>query len=462
MGRGSTPRDYDNDEQYFHITGSSKNNSITVFTADIKHVVDITLDNVHIELDTNNSALNLDTSSANVKLKGSNTLISRGIANAAGIRITQGSTGGYSYYLNIEGDSEDGFDSLTVRGGTGSAGIGGINPGNPLQQYLRTAGVITIRNCMVTAVGGLEAAGIGGADEGQGGTITINGAIIDARGGRMAAGIGDGYFMKPPGPESRGAEIAIEKSIVEAFPGVFSGGRGPDNGPAILGKGIEINNSLVNAVGHFTTRGSTNPLTAGIDCGEITIDSSFVTAIGQPALRPNTVTLTATHYVKTNTAGADPGGDGKKFEEVEYENNPNNRFVSFMLEPPENAIPAPEITGAQATSSRSVTLTFTNDDDVHDIEGYFVWCENTDAMAMVESGITNPITTTITGLAPATTYRFRVAAYTADDISPPSDAWVITTPESGGGGGGCDAGFGAMALLLIAVPCAARMSKKKR
>lgn len=46
----------------------------------------------------------------------------------------------------------------------------------------------------MTATGGIQAAGIGGGDEGRGSeTITISGGKVEANGVNFAAGIGGGY-----------------------------------------------------------------------------------------------------------------------------------------------------------------------------------------------------------------------------------------------------------------------------
>lgn len=55
------------------------------------------------------------------------------------------------------------------------------------------AGTITIHGGTVKAIGGEEAAGIGGGGwNGSGGTITINGGGVNATGGDGGAGIGGG------------------------------------------------------------------------------------------------------------------------------------------------------------------------------------------------------------------------------------------------------------------------------
>ncbi|MCL2009197.1 MAG: fibronectin type III domain-containing protein, partial [Synergistaceae bacterium] len=124
-------------------------------------------------------------------------------------------------------------------------------------------------------------------------------------------------------------------------------------------------------------------------------------------------------------------------------------------------IPAPHNLAATAGNAQ-VTLTFTQPSSDHDVKGYFVWSEDSDAMAMGTE-----TTITVTGLTNGTAYSFRAAAFTEDDISLPSEPSLPVTPRASGkssessSGGGCNAGLGTLAFALISVLCAMRMLKKK-
>ncbi len=74
--------------------------------------------------------------------------------------------------------------SVTAVGGTNAAGIGG--------GYSRSAGTVTINGGSVTATGGTDAAGIGSGNQGSVGSVTISGGSVTATGGTGIVGIGDG------------------------------------------------------------------------------------------------------------------------------------------------------------------------------------------------------------------------------------------------------------------------------
>ena len=100
----------------------------------------------------------------------------------------------------------------------GGAGIGG-GKGNGIAN----AGNITINSGIINAAGGWEGAGIGGGDNGGGGTITINGGIVNATGGDDGAGIGGGR-------EGAGGSISISGGTVTAIGKEYLGiGRGIGN-----------------------------------------------------------------------------------------------------------------------------------------------------------------------------------------------------------------------------------------
>jgi uncharacterized repeat protein (TIGR02543 family) len=104
-------------------------------------------------------------------------------AGAAGIHVTTGMS------LTITDTSAARSGQLTARGGltalsNGGAGIG-ANSAQP-------GGDITIEAGTVTATGGYQAAGIGGANF-SGGSVTISGGTVNATGGFDGAGIGGGW-----------------------------------------------------------------------------------------------------------------------------------------------------------------------------------------------------------------------------------------------------------------------------
>ncbi|HKL94595.1 MAG TPA: MBG domain-containing protein [Clostridia bacterium] len=154
------------------IAGTSEENKRIVVEENAS--ASITLNNVSIALPgsaSSYSPLLLNPGAiVTLILKGTNTLTARDIA--AGIQVPASAT------LIIAGDG-----SLNTTGGLNGAGIGGANSGT---------GTITINSGIITATGGQNGAGIGGGDTGTGGSITVNSGYIVATGGSLASGIGDG------------------------------------------------------------------------------------------------------------------------------------------------------------------------------------------------------------------------------------------------------------------------------
>ena len=132
------------------------------------------------------------------------------MTNCPGISVPEGST------LVIAGDGE-----LTAVGEVNAAGIGGgdafyCNP------FFAAAGNIVIESGTVTALGDNSAAAIGSGDYGSCGDITILGGNVTAVAERSAAAIGSGI-------EGRCGDISILGGNVTAVageygPGIGSGG----------------------------------------------------------------------------------------------------------------------------------------------------------------------------------------------------------------------------------------------
>ena len=110
-------------------------------------------------------------------LAGENTLMSG--ENRAGVEVAAGRT------LSVTHASDDAMGSLTAMGGDYGAGIGGGDQG--------AGGTVTINGGMVVANGGLSSAGIGGGWSGAGGTVTVNGGTVFAQSGAGGTDIGSGY-----------------------------------------------------------------------------------------------------------------------------------------------------------------------------------------------------------------------------------------------------------------------------
>ena len=103
----------------------------------------------------------------------------------AGLTKVNGSDGNFlnGGLLKIRGET-NGTGKLEAIGGENAAGIGG--------SYGFHSSNIYITNCNVSAIGGQYGAGIGGGWAQKGTNITISGANVTATGGLYAAGIGGG------------------------------------------------------------------------------------------------------------------------------------------------------------------------------------------------------------------------------------------------------------------------------
>ena len=137
----------------------------------------ITLQQVNISTIPHSCISIISGAAVELTLSGANLLYS--LANQVGIQVPSGAS------VIIDKKTSDTSDTLTVQGGTNSAGIGG--------GFKNSGGTITINGGTVTARSYGSGAGIGGGFKGSGGTVTINGGCVYAEGGKGGgAGIGAG------------------------------------------------------------------------------------------------------------------------------------------------------------------------------------------------------------------------------------------------------------------------------
>ncbi len=156
---------------------------------------------------------------------------------SAGITVASGNT------LNIYGQSGStgkllaGTDGSTTTCEGGNAGIGGGDQGS--------GGTIAIHGCVVTANGGASGAGIGGGSGGNGGNVTIHDGTVTATGNDGGAGIGGGSG----GNGGDGGYVTIHDGTVTAI--AQDGGAGIGGGFGVLGNGgyVTVNGGTVTAIG---------------------------------------------------------------------------------------------------------------------------------------------------------------------------------------------------------------------
>ena len=153
--------------------------------------------------------------------------------------------------------------NITAVGGDDAAGIGGAQWG--------TCGYITISGGTVNATGGGYAAGIGCPDNCSCGTITISGGTVIAQGGNDAAGIGSGF-----NGDSNCEGIIISDGTVTATGGEYGAGIGSGS-QGVCGN-ITINGGTVEATGGEDGAGIGSGQFGTCGDIEITADVTSVTA----------------------------------------------------------------------------------------------------------------------------------------------------------------------------------------
>ena len=275
-GGGTTP-DFDPSQEItvtgtFVATGTpGKSLKVETSLPVTLRIRDLTIDNGQASY---YQAMALFGSTANVTLvlEGNNYL--RGGRDCGGIEVGEGKT------LTIKGDGV-----LTAQGAiettSAGAGIGG--------HVEEACGNIVIESGTVTAIGGENAAGIGGGGRwnassgGNGGNVVINGGTVTATGGSNGAGIGGGQF-------ANGGILTINGGTVLAEGGENAAGIGGGrSNNTVEGKGgtVIISGGTVTAIG-----GGGRPDIGGgyygTDHGSLTVDGEgWVTAAkigGTPSL----------------------------------------------------------------------------------------------------------------------------------------------------------------------------------
>lgn len=271
------------------------NGRIVVTGGTSEKPLEITLNGISIDVNTNQNACAFDvTAGSNVKLKltAENTVISG--KNKAGLHIPPDATveitaanddagklvaqckvENWPCGAGIGGNNQETSGTLIIRGGTidasvigggaggHAAGIGGGEGGSN--------GTILIEGGKVIATGGSCSTGIGGGNGGNGGTITISGGTVTATGGAYAAGIGGGSSTSStPTPNCGIITITGGNVIAQGgsyCPGIGNGGWESYGSP----KG-----TIIITGGNITSTGGNR---ASSDIGESNWINSFVSTL---------------------------------------------------------------------------------------------------------------------------------------------------------------------------------------
>lgn len=180
--------------------GKKTENTITVETAK-DQTTDVTLENVHIEVDTaktKSGAIEIKgDGDTNLELNGDNTVLVENEwseEHAAIEKADKNGTGTLTIKDDVNdngteksGTDEDTTGKLLAGGCHGAAAIGGGGG-----EFADTSN-ITITGGEITASGGSYGAGIGGGEDGDASNIRIEGNADVAASGENSAGIGSGY-----------------------------------------------------------------------------------------------------------------------------------------------------------------------------------------------------------------------------------------------------------------------------
>lgn len=262
------------------ITGKSEKNTVTIKSGGGGQTSDVTLKDVSIKSDKD-AALKVE-GDGNVRLEldGKNELKSG--ANHAGVEKNNSDSKGT---LTIKDDTGE-KGSLTATGGAQGAGIGGAknNSGSNIEI---TGGTITANGSRKPdGTSGCQGAGIGGG-YGKGGTnISISGedTVVNANGGRYGAGIGGGAM-------GAGENITISDGAhVTANGGAQGAGIGGGSGSGGNGSNITISGdkTYVEATGGGDAEAAGAGIGGGFSGGygnvgkgsDITIEGGTVIATG--------------------------------------------------------------------------------------------------------------------------------------------------------------------------------------
>ena len=225
--------------------GGSTSNSVTI-NAGAGSTANVTLKDVNIDTSgTGGAAVEIKGGgNVTIELNGNNTVQS-GDGHAG---IEKNNSGNLTITDDIETDG-----SLEATGGINGAGIGGAQGGNGSN--------ITISGGNVTATGGEGGAGIGGGGNGEGSDIAISSSTVNANGGTDAAGIGGGTH-------GNGSNITISSGTVNATGGdapLNDDGSTGQGGGAGIGGGAygEGNNITVKFNAQVTAKGKGNAANIG-------------------------------------------------------------------------------------------------------------------------------------------------------------------------------------------------------
>jgi uncharacterized repeat protein (TIGR02543 family) len=199
-------------------------------------------------------------------LRGQNTLISN---SGSGLIVNYNATVIIEQAPPKPGENEEDIKGFLYA--TGSADNPGISAARKdWADGTHSYPTLYIRSGTVTAIGGRQAAGIGGGNVKTGGKINISGGVVTVIGNR-GAGIGGGNCSQ------NGGEIYISGGIVNAYSSEAGAGIGGGDDDSDGGK-IYIAGGLINAVGagYAAGIGGGNNGTSG----DITITGGTVIATG--------------------------------------------------------------------------------------------------------------------------------------------------------------------------------------
>ena len=392
----------------YEITGTTTTKRVVIATG---VTADITLNGVNIILNNLVPLELVGTASVNLTLEDGTTNVLKNTQTTSLIGMKAGIGVPPNANLTIGGTG-----TLEVKGGGGSAGIGGgcvvngVSPNN-------AAGTIIINSGTITARGGGNGAGIGGGFYGGSGTITINGGTVTANGGSLETGVANGL---PSAGIGAGANATTSGTIR------ITGGQITARSNAATAPGIGSYSKTLSIGTVIFTGGSIYP----------TDYTGIVSVYPAPT---NGSTYGAPDPVGMLTFPGYSSGDafsmvaGGTVSSYLYKANahPDGNVYPWLAYPGASTEAATNVTANSATLNGTYYMNGTTISSA-----YFEWGTSTSygstktltTPTNTTSGVIESVSDNLTGLSSNTTYHYRLVITVGSITVPGNDMTFITKP----------------------------------
>lgn len=213
--------------------------------------------------------------------------------------------------------SINGSGSLAASSNGKGAGIGAGYSGSASDPI--ACGNIVILGGTITANGGSEAAGIGGANNSSCGNITISGGTVTATGGTSGAGIGSGN-------SAQCGAILINGGTVSANGGAAAPGIGVSGGGDVAS--ITITDGVTQVV---ATKGGSSAYSIFGGTGSVLVGGKQGNVEVSPFYYPSAAPATGGHALADSEVGELVGTDGLAYYAADKDNLPTGVTAAGMV-----------------------------------------------------------------------------------------------------------------------------------